>query len=239
MSVKEKLVLALDVSEEKYALELVDRFKDHVEVFKVGFELFVSAGPAVVNGINRRGKKVFLDLKFHDIPNTVEKAARAATRLGIYMFNIHTSGGAGMMRRCRDAVEELCIKENMRKPIILGVTVLTGLSPEALKSELCIRHSLKTHVKHLSGLAKEAGLDGVVASGHEVAMIREHFGKDFIIVAPGIRTSWTPPDDQMRTMTPRQAIKEGADYIVLGRAVLKQADPFRALELITTEILTA
>jgi len=239
MPVKEKLILALDVSDVKYAIEIVDKFKDYVGIFKVGLELFTAAGPGIVQEINQREKRVFLDLKFHDIPNTVIKAALNATRLGVYMFNLHASGGLEMMCRCREAVVDLCLKENFHKPKLLGVTVLTGLSQEVLRDELGIQHSLRNHVKQLSKLSTEAGLDGVVASGHEVALIRNHFGKGFLIVTPGIRTSWSPPDDQKRTMTPRQAIREGADYIVLGRAVLSQPDPFKALELITAEILTA
>jgi orotidine-5'-phosphate decarboxylase len=239
MAVREKVILALDVSDVKYSIEIVDKFKDYIDIFKVGLELFTMGGPGVVEEINRRDKKVFLDLKFHDISNTVIKAALNATRLGAYMFNLHASGGLEMMRRCRESVVDLCLRENLKRPKLLGVTVLTGLSQEVLKDELGIQHSLRTHVKHLSKLSMDAGLDGVVASGHEVAMLRNHFGKDFLIVTPGIRTSWSPPDDQKRTMTPRQAIREGADYIVLGRAVLSQPDPFKALELITAEILTA
>jgi len=239
MPAKEKIILALDVSDVKYAIEIIDKFKDYVGIFKVGLELFTAAGPAVVEEINRRDKKVFLDLKFHDISNTVIKAALNAVKLGAYMFNLHASGGLEMMRSCKEAVVDLCLRENIRKPKLLGVTVLTGLSQEVLKDELGIQHSLRTHVKQLSKLSAEAGLDGVVASGHEVAALRNHFGKNFLIVTPGIRTSWSPPDDQKRTMTPRQAIREGADYIVLGRAVMNQPDPFKALELITAEILTA
>lgn len=239
MPAREKIILALDVSDVRYALEIVDKFRDYVSIFKVGLELYTAAGPAVVEEIIRRDKKVFLDLKFHDIPNTVIKAALNATRLGAYMFNLHASGGLEMLRRCNEAVVDLCLRENLRKPKLLGVTVLTGLSQEVLKDELGIQHSIRTHVKQLSKLSVEAGLDGVVASGHEVAMLRNNFAKNFLIVTPGIRTSWSPPDDQKRTMTPRQAIREGADYIVLGRAVMNQPDPFKALELITAEILTA
>ncbi|HXX58765.1 MAG TPA: orotidine-5'-phosphate decarboxylase [Thermodesulfovibrionales bacterium] len=239
MPAREKIILALDVSEGGHALELVERFKDHVTTFKVGLELFVSAGPGIVEEIQARGKRVFLDLKFHDIPNTVSKAALAATRLGVSMFNIHASGGSEMMRKCVESVVNLCLKENIERPKILGVTVLTGLSQEALRDEFNIQHSLKTHVKQLSKLAHDAGLDGVVASGHEVAPLRSHFGKNFVIVTPGIRSSWSPPDDQRRTVTPREAVRQGADYVVLGRTVFDQPDPLRALELITAEILTA
>ena len=238
MAVKDKIILALDVSEASNALDIVDRFQGYVNLFKVGLELFSSTGPTVVEEIQKRGKKVFLDLKLHDIPNTVSKAAIAAVRLGVHMFNIHAGGGLEMMKRCRESVVEVCLNENIQRPKILGVTVLTGLSQEMLRNELGIQHSLKTHVKQLSILAKEAGLDGVIASGHEVVMLRNHFGKGFLIIVPGIRASWTPPDDQKRTMTPREAIKEGADYLVLGRAVLNQPDPFKAFELIETEILT-
>jgi orotidine-5'-phosphate decarboxylase len=186
-----------------------------------------------------RGKKVFLDLKFHDIPNTVTRAAVAATRAGVHMFNMHTSSGLDAMKRCRDAVHEICLKEQRERPKLLGVTVLTSLSPQVLKGEFGIQHSLRTHVKHLSSLAREAGLDGVVASGHEVAMIKKNCGRDFLCVTPGIRPSWSPPDDQSRTMTPREAMKQGADYLVVGRSILEQQDPLEALDLILTEMLTA
>lgn len=239
MPVREKIILALDFSDPDYALNIVDTFSEQINTFKVGLELFLSAGPDIIRRINERGKRVFLDLKFHDIPNTVTKAAIQATRLGVYMFNIHASGGSEMMKRCVDAVVDLSLKENLNRPKIVGVTVLTSLTNDVIKNELCIHHSLRTHVKHLAKLAKDAGLDGIVASAQEVRMIREHYGKGFIIIAPGIRASWNPPDDQKRTMTPREAIREGADYIVLGRAVLGHPEPLRALELITAEILTA
>ncbi|MBI5188497.1 MAG: orotidine-5'-phosphate decarboxylase [Nitrospirae bacterium] len=237
MSAGERLILALDVSEHDYAIELVEKFKDYVGIFKVGPELFTSSGPKIVEDINKKGKKVFLDLKFHDIPNTVSRAAIAAARLGVYMFNVHASGGLEMMRKCRDSVVETCLKENMERPKILGVTVLTSISKDVLRDEVGIQHSLKTHVKYLSGLVLKAGLDGVVASAREVSIIRNHYGKGFLIVTPGIRPSWSPPDDQKRTMTPREAIREGADYLVMGRAILQQADPLKAIELITLEIL--
>jgi orotidine-5'-phosphate decarboxylase len=236
---KEKLIIALDVSELDYAIELVDRFGDQIDIYKVGLELYTATGPKIVEELHKRNKRVFLDLKFHDIPNTVLKAAIAATRLGVYMFNIHTSGGFEMMKRCRESVVELCLKENLKRPKILGVTVLTSISQQVLKDEFGIQHSLNTHVRHLSGLALKAGLDGVIASGHEVAKIKSHCGDAFIVVTPGIRPSWHPPDDQSRTMTPRQALREGADYIVMGRSILNHTDPLKAIELISVEMLTA
>jgi orotidine-5'-phosphate decarboxylase len=239
MSAIDKMILALDVADSDSALEIVDKFKDYVNIFKVGLELFTTVGPGIVEEIQKRGKKVFLDLKFHDIPNTVTKAALSATRLGVYMFNVHASGGFEMMRKCRDSVVEMCLKENLERPKILGVTVLTSLSKEILTDELGIQYGLRTHVRHLSSLALKAGLDGVVASAREVELIRNHCGKSFIIVTPGIRPSWTPPDDQKRTLTPKEAIREGSDYLVIGRAVLQQPDPIKAVELISLEILAA
>ena len=164
MTASEKLILALDVSEHDYALELVNKFKEYVGIFKVGLELFSSCGPKIVEDIIKRDKKVFLDLKFHDIPNTVSRAAVAAARLGVHMFNVHASGGLDMMKRCRDDVVEVCLKENIDRPKILGVTVLTSLSREILRDELGIQYGLRTHVRHLAALALKAGLDGVVAS---------------------------------------------------------------------------
>lgn len=236
---KQKLILALDVSEYSHAIELVERFKDYVEIFKIGPELFISSGSKIIQNINNKGKKVFLDLKFHDIPNTVSKSAIVATRLGVYMFNLHASGGSEMMKKCRDSVVEVCLKENLDRPKILGVTVLTSISKDILTNELGISYSLKTHVKHLSMLAFKAGLDGVIASPREAAMIKNHCGKDFLVVTPGIRPSWRPPDDQKRTMTPKEAVREGADYIIIGRGILQHADPIKAVELINLEILTA
>jgi orotidine-5'-phosphate decarboxylase len=239
ISAGEKLIIALDVSEYSYAIELLEKFKDYVEIFKVGLELFISAGPKIVEDINKKGKKVFLDLKFHDIPNTVSKSAIAATKLGVHMFNVHTSGGLEMMKRCRDKVVDVCLKENVERPKILGVTVLTSLTREILKDELGIQHGVRTHVRHLAGLALKAGLDGVISSPKEAEIIRDHCGRGFLIVTPGIRPSWTPPDDQKRTATPKEAIRAGADYIVMGRGILQQSDPLKAVELIALEILAA
>jgi len=239
MPVRERIILSLDTSDPEYALDLVDRFSDEITIFKVGLELFVSSGPEVVQKIIKKGKKVFLDLKFHDIPNTVTRAAQAATRMGVFMLNMHTSGGFEMMRSCRDLVVETCLKENLPRPRLLGVTVLTSMSPEAFKNELCIPHSIRTHVKHLARLAYNAGLDGVVASGHEIETIKNACGKDFIVVVPGIRLSWNPPDDQKRRITPREALRSGADYIILGRAIMREEDPLKALRLVLLELMSS
>lgn len=233
---KGKLILALDVSEYDYAVELIDRFRDLIEIFKVGLELYTVAGPAIIREIHKRDRKVFLDLKFHDIPTTVSKAGIAAARLGVFMFNVHASGGLDMMRQCREDVVNVCLKENLDKPRMIGVTVLTSMSQETLKSEIGVQHSLNTHVRHLAGLTLKAGMDGVVASGREAAMIRVHCGQAFLIVTPGIRPSWSMADDHSRTMTPRQALAQGADFLVMGRAILNHSNPMKAIELIHKEI---
>jgi orotidine-5'-phosphate decarboxylase len=234
-----RLILALDVDDPEYALEIVDRFKGNVDIFKVGLELFGAGGPQVVRDIHDRGVKVFLDLKFHDIPETVAKAATGAARMGVFMFNMHVSSGFEAMKRCRERVVEVCLKENLARPIILGVTVLTSLDDHELKQEFCIGHGLHTHVRHLAKYAQKAGLDGVVSSAHEADTIRKNCGEGFVIVTPGIRPSWSAPDDQKRTMTPKKAIGQGADYLVMGRSILNQSDPQGALDLINVEILSA
>lgn len=239
MAWKDRLIIALDVDTADAALAVVDRLGDDISTYKVGFELFVSAGPAVVQRIHERGKRVFLDLKYHDIPNTVAKAAVAAARMGVFMFNVHASGGLDMMQRTVAGVNELCTREGLSRPKIIAVTMLTSMTSDVLKNEIAIPHPVKTQVKTLALLAKRAGLDGVVASPQEISMIKEQCGGGFLVVTPGIRPSWTPPDDQRRTATPQEAIHDGADYIVMGRAILKADDPVRAIELISLEILSA
>ena len=235
-SISDKIILALDTSESSYALETIDKLSDYMSIVKVGYELFLSCGPGIIDEIHSRNIKVFLDLKFHDIPNTVSMAALAAAKMGVFMFNIHASGGTEMMRKCRDKVVESCLRNNHERPKILGVTVLTSMGDEVLKDELGIQHSIRTHVRHLAAMSLKAGLDGVVASAQDAAMIRNHCGKSFLVVSPGIRPPWAPQDDQKRTMSPKEALREGVDYIVLGRAVLHHTSPLKALEMIAREI---
>lgn len=236
---KDRLIIALDVDTTEAALAVIDRLGDDITTFKVGFELFVSAGPSVVQRIHERGKRVFLDLKYHDIPNTVAKAAAAAARMGVFMFNVHASGGLDMMQRTVSTVNEVCEKSGLARPKIIAVTMLTSMTSEVLKNELTIPHPVRTQVKTLAALAKKAGLDGVVASPREISLIKEHCGSEFLVVTPGIRPSWTPPDDQRRTATPQEALRDGADFIVMGRAILNAEDPLRALELVSLEMLSA
>lgn len=236
---KDRLIIALDVDTADAALAVVDRLGDDISTYKVGFELFVSAGPSVVQRIHERGKRVFLDLKYHDIPNTVAKAAVAATRMGVFMFNVHASGGLDMMQRTVASVNEICAREGLTRPRIIAVTMLTSMTTEVLRNEIAIPHPVKTQVRTLALLTQRAGLDGVVASPQEIMMIKEECGGKFLVVTPGIRPSWTPPDDQRRTATPKEAIHAGADFIVMGRAILKSDDPARAIELVSLEMLSA
>lgn len=236
MEPKDRIILALDVSSYKEAVETIEKFGEDVNIFKVGLELFISAGPKMVEKLNSAGKKVFLDLKFHDIPNTVSKSALAAAELGVFMLTIHTSGGVVMMQKTAEALVKASLRGNFSRPKILGVTVLTSIDSECLKNEIGITHSMTTHIKHLSGLALKAGLDGVVASPQEAEMLRSKYGKNLLIVTPGIRPSWAPQDDQKRTLTPKEALRKGADYLVIGRAVMSHPNPLRALRLIHDEI---
>lgn len=236
MKSKDKIILALDVAEQSSAVEIVETFKDHIDIFKVGTELFTSAGPKVVEDIISRGKKVFLDLKFHDIPNTVSKSVRAAAEMGVFMLNVHASGGLEMMKRAADTLSEASSEKGITRPKLIAVTILTSIDQTILQKEVGIEKTMKTEVTHLAELARNAGLDGVVASPHETEFIRSHCGKDFLIVTPGIRPSWAETDDQKRTMTPAEALKKGADYLVMGRAILAQPDPIGAIKRIEEEI---
>ncbi|MBI5665544.1 MAG: orotidine-5'-phosphate decarboxylase [Nitrospirae bacterium] len=236
MEPRDRIILALDVSEYEDAIEIVRKFKGHIDTFKIGSELFTSVGPRIVKEIHLMGKKVFLDLKFHDIPNTVAKSALAAANLGVFMFNVHTLGGLAMMKHTAETLNRFCLEQNMDRPRLIGVTILTSINQEALRDELSVPVHMNTQVKHLAGLAQRAGLDGVVASPQDAEMIRSRFGKGFLIVTPGIRPSWSEMDDQKRAMTPRKAIQQGADYLVIGRAITSQPDPIGALRRIEEEI---
>jgi len=236
MENKDKICLALDVDNEKKAFELVEELKDYVGVFKVGKELFTSVGPDIVKGINNIGGKVFLDLKYHDIPNTVAKAGEAATELGVFMFNIHASGGKAMMEATIEAVRNKATALGRTRPLIIAVTILTSIDQETLNKEVKIAGDVKDQVVHLAKLAQEAGLDGVVCSPQEIKAIREACGKDFVIVTPGVRPDWSTADDQKRITTPKQAIEAGADYLVIGRPIRNANDRVAAAKRILEEI---
>ncbi len=231
---RNKIIFALDVN----GLAEIDRYAEmlsgKVGMFKVGKELFTSCGPAAVKAVQRHGGQVFLDLKYHDIPNTVASAMLEAARLGVQLANLHALGGAEMMEAASSAVH----KEfgGADRPKLLAVTILTS-STEMTLRQIGIDHSVKDMVVRLARLAKESGMDGVVASPLEIELIREACGTEFLIVTPGVRPSFAAVDDQKRIMTPSDAVKAGADFLVIGRPIAKAADPVQAAQLITDEIM--
>jgi orotidine-5'-phosphate decarboxylase len=239
MIAKDKLIVALDVDTADRALALVDQLKASVGMFKVGLQLFTAAGPDLVRRIVSQGHRVFLDLKYHDIPNTVAMAAVEATRLGVSLFNIHTSGGSEMMKWTAQAVAETCAREKLTAPKVLGVTLLTSVDQQTLK-QIGIDGQTSTIVGRLAKLAQESGLDGVVASAREIALIRDAVPqRDFLIVTPGIRSAADEVQDQRRTMTAAEAIRAGADYIVVGRPIIGATDVAAAAAGFVSEIQTA
>jgi orotidine-5'-phosphate decarboxylase len=233
---KDKLIVALDVEDANRALELCDALRESVGMFKVGMQLFTAAGPDLVRQIVLRGGRVFLDLKYHDIPNTVARAAIEATRLGVSIFNIHAAGGTEMMKRAADAVAETAQREQLARPKLIAVTVLTSIDQLTLQ-QIGIAEEAKSVVARLALLAHQSGLDGVVASAQEIGSIRDTvLPSDFLIVTPGIRDHRAPSDDQRRTMTAVEAVKAGADYLVIGRPILGAPDPAAAARRIAAEI---
>lgn len=222
---KDRLIVALDVDEFAGAERIVDLLCREISIFKVGSQLFTACGPTIIDMVHHKGCKVFLDLKLHDIPNTVAEASRLITKYEVYMFNLHTLGGLEMMRQARIHADNEAKRSGKIPPIILGVTILTSIDEKTLKADLGTQRGLEEEVLHLVRLARKAGLNGVVASPQEARIIRESIGRDFIIVTPGIRPSWCEKEDQRRTATPKEAIKNGADYIVVGRPIIKAEDP--------------
>jgi orotidine-5'-phosphate decarboxylase len=241
---KEKIIVALDVETKEEARQIVADLRDEVGAFKIGLQLFTAAGASFVRETVETGVKVFLDLKFHDIPNTVAKAAVEVARLGVWMFNVHAIGGGEMMRKTVENVRDVCSRENLIQPKIIGVTVLTSANQETLK-EVGIETETERQVLNLAQLTSKCGLDGVVASPLEVREIRANVGKkDFLIVTPGIRSSKLQDieqidetsDDQKRVMTAREAAAAGSDYLVIGRPILQAADRISAARKIIEEI---
>ena len=234
-SMRERLIVALDVDTSEQAAALVRQLAGEVGMFKIGKQLFTHAGPQAVRQIQELGGEIFLDLKFHDIPNTVAKAAIEATRLGVKMFNVHASGSLEMMRMTVKEVKRVCRQQKLRKPIMLAVTVLTSLNQDDLQ-RVGVERKVADQVVRLALLTKEAGMDGVVASPHEVADIRETCGRRFVIVTPGIRPSDGSRNDQQRVMTPQAAVRGGVDYIVVGRPIIEAKDPVAAARAIVADM---
>jgi orotidine-5'-phosphate decarboxylase len=232
----DKLIFALDAASLDEALNWIELLSGHVGMFKVGKELFTAAGPQIVTSIKQRNQKVFLDLKFHDIPNTVARAAEAAVKLGVDMFNVHASGGSIMIQEAVKAVQTLTAKTGLVKPVILAVTVLTSLNDDDL-AEIGFQRSARAQVLHLAKMAQKAGASGVVASPQDIASLRQELADDFVIVTPGIRSGGeSVKDDQKRTLSASEAVSAGADYIVVGRPIRTAKDPVEACSLLTAEI---
>jgi orotidine-5'-phosphate decarboxylase len=230
------VILALDVEERSRALKLVEACGGAVKIFKIGSRLFTSEGPGIVREIEALGASVFLDLKFHDIPATVEGSVRAATALGVSMMTIHTSGGIAMMRAAAGAASAESKRLGIERPLIVGVTVLTSLSGEDLARTFETTGAVKDLVMRLAAQAREAGLDGVVASVEEARSVKEALGADFKVVTPGIRPAGAGVGDQKRVATPRAAREAGSDFLVVGRPIIEADSPREAAERILGEL---
>lgn len=246
-----EIAVALDVSDAGEALAYVRRLRPAASWFKIGSQLFTAAGSNVVRDVTRTGARVFLDLKFHDIPNTVAAAAREAARLGVDLFNVHAAGGTEMMRRAIDAAREETARRGAsddERPRVIAVTVLTSHDPASFaETGVDPRHTIDDHVVRLALLARQAGLDGVVASVHETERIKRECGADFLVVTPGVRPAIeasdggadSSRDDQRRVATPADAARAGADMIVVGRTILRAADPAGVIDDINAELRRA
>lgn len=229
------MLVALDVSTAAEARAMADRLRGAVGGFKIGNQLFTSEGPSIVEDLAARGDRVFLDLKFHDIPNTVAGAVRSATRLGVWMLNVHAAGGLDMLKAARAAADEEGARAGRPAPLVIAVTVLTSLTDASL-ADSGVGGSIAAQVRRLAALAKKAGLDGVVASPLEISIVRETCGRDFVVVTPGIRGSGDAKGDQARTMSAPEALAAGASYLVIGRPITAAPDPRAAADRIAGEL---
>lgn len=231
---RKKIIIALDVKNKEEAVAAVSGLKD-ARTFKIGLELFTAEGPALFKKLKVLRKGIFLDLKLHDIPNTVAGAVRSAVRHGVQMMTVHASGGRDMMARAAEAARETAEAEKVERPLLLGVTILTSLKSAEL-DEVGMKPDVAGQVLRLAGLAKSAGMDGVVCSPQEIEIIRKEHGQDLLIVTPGIRPAWAAAQDQKRIMTPAEAMQKGADYLVIGRPITGAASPQEAFARIVEEL---
>ncbi len=233
----EKIILALDVDTRKEAMDLVQRLPSAC-CFKIGLRLYTAEGPQLLQDISQLGKHIFLDLKLHDIPNTVAGAVKAATGLRVDMMTLHASGGIDMMQRAMDEAVDEAGKKHIDRPLLLAVTVLTSLQDTDLK-KMHIQASPLEQVLTLASLAQKAGMDGIVCSPREITAVREAVGPEFKVVTPGIRPAWAAAQDQKRIMTPAEAVRLGSDYLVIGRPVIRASSPEKALGRIIEELESA
>ena len=235
MQIAKRVIVALDVDSADVARDIVSELRSEAAAFKIGLQLFTAAGPDFVREM-ARDNRIFLDLKFHDIPTTVANAGIEAARLGVWMFNVHASGGREMMQRTASEVNELCERESLPRPLVIGVTVLTSSNDETLR-EVGLDVTADEQVVRLARLTAESGLDGVVASPQETLAVRDAVGRDdFLVVTPGVRPTSATNDDQKRVMTPGRAAVKGSNYLVVGRPIIQTADRLRALTEIQKEI---
>ncbi|MBP7706472.1 MAG: orotidine-5'-phosphate decarboxylase [Candidatus Aminicenantes bacterium] len=230
----DRIIIALDVQTKDEGIALVSRLKD-ARTFKVGLELFAAEGPALFRKLKALRKDIFLDLKLHDIPNTVAGAVRSAFKHGVQMTTIHTSGGREMMAKAAETARQIAAETGRPKPILLGVTVLTSLKGPDLE-EVGLSGDVAAQVLRLAGLAKAAGMDGVVCSPQEIEVLRKEYGPELLIVTPGIRPVWAAAQDQKRIMTPAEAVAKGADYLVIGRPITGAPDPNEAFLKVVAEL---
>lgn len=233
---RERIIVALDVPGASEARPIVDELAGKVGAFKIGLQLFTAEGAGFVRELTERGLRVFLDVKFHDIPTTVAKASVEVAKLGVWMFNVHASGGGEMMRTAADAVGDFCSRSGVESPLMIGVTVLTS-SNESTLLETGVSGDVESQVVNLARLTAKCGLHGVVASAREISPIRNSVASgDFVIVTPGIRPQNATNDDQKRVMTPREAVASGSDFLVIGRPITHAADRLAAVEEIIAEM---
>lgn len=229
-----RVIVALDVDTRQQALSLIKRLPG-AQVFKIGLRLFTSEGPSLLEDVAQKGKRVFLDLKLHDIPHTVSGAVAVAVRLGVTMMTLHASGGREMMTRAAGTAAQEAEKMGVIRPLLLGVTVLTSLKDAEL-TEIGMPANAAGQVLKLAHLAQAAGLDGIVCSPQEINLVRAEFGREFLVVTPGIRPAWASADDQKRIKTPSEAMREGADYLVIGRPIIADPSPGDAFLRIRQEL---
>jgi orotidine-5'-phosphate decarboxylase len=227
LTARDRIIVALDFPSQAKALALVSALSDSVSIYKIGLQLYTAAGPAIVQAVAATGAKIFLDLKLHDIPNTVAKTVSAASDLGATMLTVHLSGGSAML--------QAALESKPPQLSLLGVTVLTSATQETL-TETGVDAALADQVMRLADLGKKSGCDGLITSPREAGALRQRLGPDMLLVCPGVRPAWAAEDDQKRFTTPREAVEAGADYLVIGRPITAAADPRSAVERIVTEL---